>query len=86
MNAEAITAFSGVAVAVTGLLGILYKMWHDHTTLAQSQQVLTQQVLTVIEKNAIASTELRNAVHANTEITKTFKDEFSNILIKMVKK
>lgn len=72
MDLEAITA---LVVAVGGLLGIIYKMWHDHTVLAQSQQVLTEQVLTVVEKNAIANTKLQGSV-----------DNFSILLIRLVDK
>ena len=67
-----ITAF---IVAIGGLLGIVYKMWHDHTLLAMK-------VTDAFEKNAVASTELKEAVKQNTKTT----DSFSKVLIKMAKK
>lgn len=80
MSAEVITAAGGVIVAVAGLLGIIYKMWHDHTSLAIK-------VTDALEKNAIASTELKGAVQANTKVmeanTRT-TDNFSKLVEDMV--
>lgn len=75
MTPETITSIAGVVIAVTGLVGIIYKMWHDHTSLAIK-------VTDAFERNAVVMTKLEGAVQANTKTT----DEFSRLLIKMSKK
>lgn len=72
MTLPEITALLG---ASAGLLGIIYKMWADHTKLAI-------RVTDAFERNAVAATRLEGAVQANTKTT----DEFSRLLIKMSKK
>lgn len=69
MSAGEVTAIIG---AIGGILGIILKMWQDHTKLAI-------RVTDAFEKNAVASTELKGAVQANTRTT----DQFSKLLIKM---
>jgi hypothetical protein len=60
--------------AIGGILGIILKMWQDHTKLANK-------VADAFEKNAVASTKLESAVDANTKTT----DQFSKLLISMTK-
>lgn len=72
MEVPELTALLG---ASAGLLGIIYKMWADHTKLAMK-------VTDAFEANACASTKLQAAVDANTKST----DHFSKLLIDMVKK
>ena len=48
MDATVITAIGGIAI---GLGGLVFKMWQDHTRLAEK-------VVDVVERNAIANTKL----------------------------
>lgn len=68
-----IPEITGLVVAIAGLLGVVYKMWHDHTSLAIK-------VADALTDNAKTGAELRSAIDANTKST----DQFSKLLVKMV--
>lgn len=73
---------TALVTAIGGILGIILKMWLDHTKLANK-------VADAFEKNAVASTEMRGAIRENTKVmeanTRT-TDNFSKLLEDMVSK
>lgn len=50
----------GIAIA---LIGLIWKIWHDHTILANK-------VTEAMIANAVVNEKLTTAVNANTEVTK----------------
>ena len=68
----------GYGAIIIALIGLLTKVWLDSSKN-------TERVSDVIEKNAVALTELKAAVQTNTTATDKNTDHLTKLVLKIIK-
>lgn len=69
---------TGIAGVAIGFGILIWRMWQSHTDLSK-------QVIEVVQKDAEAKIELKNAIENNSRVATETKDALNNVLLELVK-